>query len=152
MSKCFLSNQLTFQKIMGKGTNKPLCLNLIRLLKVSWAQRSPFIGTSFTRLPTLFTLSVYDLTVLCLFFFFFWPYCMACGILVPQPGIKPAPPALEAWHLNQWTAREVLSFVFAGTFQVSNLVRMKSSFPKTYIYTVLNDPLGHLIMVLISPS
>ena len=33
---------------------------------------------------------------------------MACGILVPQPGIKPVIPALEAWSLNHWTAREVL--------------------------------------------
>ena len=32
---------------------------------------------------------------------------MACGILVPQPGIKLMPPALEAQSLNQWTAREV---------------------------------------------
>ena len=31
----------------------------------------------------------------------------ACGILVPQPGIKPAPPALEVQSLNQWAAREV---------------------------------------------
>ena len=32
---------------------------------------------------------------------------MACGILIPQPGIEPTPPALEAWNLNHWTAREV---------------------------------------------
>ena len=25
------------------------------------------------------------------FFFFFWPYCKACGIFVPWPGIKPGP-------------------------------------------------------------
>ena len=31
------------------------------------------------------------------------------GILVPQPGIKPAPPALEVWSLNHWTTREVPS-------------------------------------------
>ena len=32
----------------------------------------------------------------------------ACGILVPQPGIKSAPrPALEALSLNHQTAREV---------------------------------------------
>ena len=31
----------------------------------------------------------------------------ACGPLVPQPGIKPAPPALEAWSLNHRTDREV---------------------------------------------
>ena len=31
----------------------------------------------------------------------------ACGILVPRPGIEPTPPAVEAWNLNHWTAREV---------------------------------------------
>ena len=32
------------------------------------------------------------------FVFFFWwgACCMACGILVPQPGIKPMSPALKA--------------------------------------------------------
>ena len=29
-------------------------------------------------------------------------------ILVPQPGIKPLPPAGEAWSHNHWIAREVL--------------------------------------------
>ena len=29
--------------------------------------------------------------------------CRACWILVPQPGIKPMPPAVEAWSLNHWT-------------------------------------------------
>ena len=28
-------------------------------------------------------------------------------IFVPQPGIEPTSPALEAWNLNHWTAREV---------------------------------------------
>ena len=44
----------------------------------------------------------------CLFFFFFnvWPYHTECGILVPRPGIKPAPPALEALNLNHRTPRE----------------------------------------------
>ena len=32
---------------------------------------------------------------------------MACGILVPQPGIKPVPLAMEAQSLNHWTTREV---------------------------------------------
>ena len=26
---------------------------------------------------------------------FFWSHCTACGILVPQPGIEPVPPAVE---------------------------------------------------------
>ena len=41
------------------------------------------------------------------FFFSFWPRCSACGILVPQPGIEPVPPAVEAQSLNHWTSREV---------------------------------------------
>ena len=41
------------------------------------------------------------------FSFLFWPYHTACGILVPQPGIEPAPPAVEAQSPNHWTAREV---------------------------------------------
>ena len=30
----------------------------------------------------------------------------ACGILVPQPGIQPVPPAVEAQSPNPWTTRE----------------------------------------------
>ena len=32
---------------------------------------------------------------------------MACRILVPQPGIEPAPLALEAQGLEHWTTKEV---------------------------------------------
>ena len=32
---------------------------------------------------------------------------MLCGILIPQPRIKPALPALKVWHLSHWTTREV---------------------------------------------
>ena len=42
-------------------------------------------------------------------FFFFLPYHAAGGVLVPQPGIKPKSPALEAWSLldHCWTTEEV---------------------------------------------
>ena len=30
-----------------------------------------------------------------------------CWILVPQPGIEPLPPAVEAQRLNHWTTRDV---------------------------------------------
>ena len=40
--------------------------------------------------------------------FYFFPCYMACGILVPLPGMEPVSPALEAWSLIHWTAREVL--------------------------------------------
>ena len=39
--------------------------------------------------------------------FIFWPRTAARGILIPQPGIEPVPPALKVWRLNHWTAREV---------------------------------------------
>ena len=42
---------------------------------------------------------------------FFWPSHMACGILVPWPGIKHVPPALEGWSVIYWVAREVLYLV-----------------------------------------
>ena len=32
---------------------------------------------------------------------------VASGILVPQPGTEPAPPALEVWSLKHWTTRQV---------------------------------------------
>ena len=35
-----------------------------------------------------------------------------CRILVPQPEIKRMPLALEAWNLNHWTTRDVLSLFF----------------------------------------
>ena len=42
----------------------------------------------------------------------FLAYCTACGILVPQLGIKPTPPALEAGSLNHWTTSEVPDIPF----------------------------------------
>ena len=38
---------------------------------------------------------------------------MACGISVPWPVIKPAPPALGAWSINHLTTREVLSILYS---------------------------------------
>ena len=46
------------------------------------------------------------------FFFFFLAALSSMRILVPRPGIQPAPPAVEARSLNHWTAREVPFFFF----------------------------------------
>ena len=51
-------------------------------------------------------------------FIFSWPYHMACGISVPWPGMKLAPPALEAQSPNHWTAREV-SWIMTLVFLAS---------------------------------
>ena len=40
-----------------------------------------------------------------LIFFFFKSFCVAYGILVPHPGIKPRTLAVRAPHPNHWTAR-----------------------------------------------
>ena len=39
-------------------------------------------------------------------FVLFLTIASGCRILVPQPGIKPAPLAVKAWHPNHWTAKE----------------------------------------------
>ena len=38
-------------------------------------------------------------------FFFFLPYCLTRGILVPQPGTEPRPSAVKVQSPNHWTAR-----------------------------------------------
>ena len=38
--------------------------------------------------------------LLFIYHFIFWPCCEACGILVPQSGIAPLPPAVEAPVFN----------------------------------------------------
>ena len=58
--------------------------------------------------------------ILTLFFFF---GCMACGILVPQPGIKSIPPTLEVRSLNHWTATVVsLSYLNIISKDVQNAI------------------------------
>ena len=40
-------------------------------------------------------------------FFFFLLHHSACGTLILWPGVKPAPPGLEAWSINYWINRQV---------------------------------------------
>lgn len=49
------------------------------------------------------------------FLFSFWPCHMACGILVPRPGLNLFPPAIEVWSLNNWPARSLI-FTFSDSF------------------------------------
>ena len=45
------------------------------------------------------------------------PLChMAYRIVVPQLGIEPMPPAVEAWSPNHWTAREFPELPFILTY------------------------------------
>ena len=42
-----------------------------------------------------------------LFSFFFWLYLMACGLLLPQPGIKLRSLAVRVLSSNHWTTRKL---------------------------------------------
>ena len=42
------------------------------------------------------------------FCFVFWPDCVACGILIPWPGIESGPSAVKMQSSNHWRAREFL--------------------------------------------
>ena len=53
-------------------------------------------------LPPLYILKIHLFT--------FRLHLIACGILVPQSGTEPAPPAPEAWNLSHWTAREAPTY------------------------------------------
>ena len=43
--------------------------------------------------------------------FIFWPYRVACKILIPWPGIKPMPPDVKP----PWTTREFPEYAFVET-------------------------------------
>ena len=73
----------------------------------------PFIGSAKQTTKTYPFLPATQETsrvCICLFFFFFltfWLCLLARGILVPRPGIEPAPPAVEAQSLNHRSTREM---------------------------------------------
>lgn len=52
------------------------------------------------KVPTTDSWEIFFLT------FLFWTHHEACGILVPQPGVEPRPPAVKSLSPNPWTARE----------------------------------------------
>ena len=54
-------------------------------------------------------------------FFFFWPCCVACIILIPWPGVEPMSPALESQNLNHWTIREVPATFYFCVFVLACL-------------------------------
>ena len=55
---------------------------------------------------------------------------MACGILVPQAGIKPALDVFEVQSLNHWTTREVTETIAYLIYQINKIykVNFTSSF------------------------
>ena len=56
---------------------------------------------------------IFSVHLLLLLLLLFLPHCAAFyGIFVPQTGIKPSPPGVEAQSLKHWSARKVLIFCY----------------------------------------
>ena len=102
VSICFICNFLmTFDVQFLFICLFNICISsLLMCVQIFCPFFSPCLGLYFFPPGILALFSIFPL-------FCFWLCHTACRILVPQPGIKPAPPALEAWSLNHWTTREV---------------------------------------------
>ena len=57
----------------------------------------------------------------------------ACGILVPQPGIEPTSPAVEAQNLNHWTTSKVPRFILLNLILHDSIIHFHKKF-KWYRY------------------
>ena len=82
---------------------------------------SQYIHLSLQICKSFLCIKDFNIFVICCNYFYpkciphpplFLGHAMACGILVPQPGIKPMPPAVEVLSLNHWTTREVPKVYF----------------------------------------
>ena len=67
------------------------------------------------------------------------PHHVACGILLPWPGIDPVLPALEAWSLNHWT-REVPAVFTMGILLSQYLQIFSHSFLVTAEFDCRAEP------------
>ena len=75
----------------------------------------------------------------CCFCFMFWFFGhKACGILAPQPGIKPTPPALEGKVLTTGPPGKSLTFYSLQCCQMSNLPEARTK----VVMRVYLPPLG----------
>ena len=53
----------------------------------------------------------WEFLLICLFIH--WPYSVACGILISQPGTEPGPLEVSTQSPNHWTTREDQWMYFA---------------------------------------
>ena len=100
------------------------CIHGFQLVAAIWALNpnlrhtlvAHLLQTGRQRIHCRFLVLICFSVFLFLFLFFsFWPYCMACGIFVPQPGIESVPPAVEAWSPNHWTTREFPNYWYLNS-------------------------------------
>ena len=88
------------------------------------------MGLHFLTAPLFTTYSHHPIPIVfikILFIIYFFG-CTASGILVPQPEIELASPAVEVQSLNYWTAREAPKFFFTNEGSYSPLTVFISHF------------------------
>ena len=71
-------------------------------------------------------------TAIWVIFFFFLPLCAACGFLVPCPGIKPVPLAVE-----DWLANHCASVCSVAKSHPTPFIRVNCSLPASPVYGVI---------------
>ena len=60
---------------------------------------------------------------------------MACGILVPRPGVEPKTSAVKAPSPNHWTAREFPITEFLNV--IFNILRHTGEYYRTFVHFLL---------------
>ena len=70
-----------------------------------------FQNTGINAQFTPFTLELHSIYI-----FIFMPWCAACGVLVPQPGMETVPAAEGVQSVNHWSTRGVPGFCFKNSF------------------------------------
>ena len=103
----------TLRSRQGVSRTFRACLHAPPTLAPAWNALPPFLQSWQPSPAHLMRpcLSVHTAAHLFLFLFLFLSFGRtaqrAGRILVPQPGVEPTPPEVEAQGLNHWTAREV---------------------------------------------
>ena len=88
------------------------------------------------------------------YYYFFLPLCKACGILVPQLGIEPRSPGLEAQNFNNWKPPGSSQHLYFNdnenllpnteiSLQNFSLVRLQSVGPSLYHAGGWDSPMHH---------
>ena len=90
-----------------------------------------------------------NLPFIYLLLFYFWLQWVACQILVPQPGIEPVPPEVEAWSFNHWISSEVPELIFSLNGKICNIIHLSLLDPPKNSFSTFRN---HFVLNLVTPS
>ena len=103
-----LKDWMTKQQYTHTHTHTHIFIYTLHRFDINFCSYSnAYVGLFSLVLSTEYVLKLPDFSSVH-FYFLFWSCHMACGILVPWPGIEPVFPAREVWSLNNWTARSLI--------------------------------------------